>query len=205
MCRTMPTLLLLAIWIAPAVGQTEEPAVVATPGHANACGCKQGNLSTNTYCSPAANPTAFGCSTGTPSQLAAYFNSAPYHPALWESYAGQRAAILDHRFAHFNGCNCLDPKRNLYANPSVICDQSRACESKMHKTKVVNRYKPRMDDRVVTVNPEPAPVVDDAPSLPGSPIAEPPQVPATEVSTVQTLKVDAYKQPFEQGSVIPIP
>jgi len=91
-------------------------AVLASSASAQGDGSQAGG------CAPcgSAQPTMAGCGNGTGSQLAAYMNSFPTHPNLWESYPNQYEQRLDCLYRHVNGCNCLDPKRNLHAHPSVI-------------------------------------------------------------------------------------
>ena len=109
MRRTMHALFVLAVLASSASAQSESPEVVSIGTPTSGCA----------PCSSLQQP-AFGCGNGTGSQLAAYMNSFPTHPNLWGSYPQEYQAKLDHLFRHVNGCNCLDPKRNLHAHPSVI-------------------------------------------------------------------------------------
>ncbi|MFN9435726.1 MAG: hypothetical protein ACK6DC_12410 [Planctomycetota bacterium] len=109
MRRTMHALFALAVLASSASAQSESPEVVSIGIPSSGCA----------PCSSLQQP-AFGCGNGTGSQLAAYMNSFPTHPNLWASYPQEYQAKMDHLFRHVNGCNCLDPKRNLHAHPSVI-------------------------------------------------------------------------------------
>jgi len=113
MRRTMHALFLLAMLVAPAAAQSEAP--VANPD-SQPIAAKTPAAQAAQYPHYEVMPFA----TGTPSQLAAYMNCGPDHPGLWETYPAERAARIAHKYHHLNGCDCLDPKRNLYAHPSVI-------------------------------------------------------------------------------------
>jgi hypothetical protein len=148
MRRMMPALILLATLVAPAAAQTEMPAVssqsISVPMAGSPC---SGGGSCGLV-------PMTGCGNGTGSSLAAYMNCFPNHPDLWASYPAERAARLAHCYKHFNGCDCLDPKRHLHAEPSVICG-SKGCDAPScdgtqtlvnapaAKAPVVNRYKER--------------------------------------------------------------
>lgn len=69
-------------------------------------------------------PLMSGCGNSMGSQLAAYMNTSPTHPNLWSTYSAERSKRLDCLYHHVNDCNCEDPKRNLYAQPSTICSKS---------------------------------------------------------------------------------
>lgn len=150
MRRTMPALLLTAIFVAPAAAQFDSSAVngSAPVAPASSCGCGNG---VGNGPVPVPMPMT-GCGNGTGSQLAAYMNCYPNHPCLWASYPAERAARLNHQFYHFNGCDCLDPKRHLHSHPSVIggcgsgcdvgaCDNAASGGQEVAIASPLNRYK----------------------------------------------------------------
>lgn len=118
MRRMMQSLFVLAIFAPSALAQSGSP-VVSAP-------CTSG---CSNHGSGPIYPSAYGCGNGTGGQLAAYMNSFPTHPNLWDSYPAQYDAKLNCLFQHVDGCNCLDPKRNLHSHPSLICRKGGgACE-----------------------------------------------------------------------------
>jgi len=126
MRRTMQALFVLAIFTAPAMAQSESLVVGSSIPHAAPAACTSG---CSNHGSGPIYPSAYGCGNGTGSQLAAYMNSFPTHPNLWDSYPAQYDARLNCLFKHVDGCNCLDPKRNLHTHPSLVCQKGGSgCE-----------------------------------------------------------------------------
>ncbi len=122
MRRTMPALILLATLVAPAAAQTQSTAAPLSPPTITS----ESVLVPGTHTYADSMPYAFGGGTG--SNLAAYMNCGPNHPDLWASYPAERAARLNHLYAHLNGCDCLDLKRHLHSYPSQIGCGQHACK-----------------------------------------------------------------------------
>jgi|GEM_PF-3762916 len=123
MRRMMQSLLVLALLATSASAQSELTLDAAPAVEAEGCHtCTSNQIP---------QPLISGCGNSVGSQVAAYMNAYPSHPNLWNSYASERSKRLDCLYRHVNGCNCEDPKRNLYAQPSTICSKScGACEEK---------------------------------------------------------------------------
>jgi len=117
MRRMMQSLFALAVMASCASAQSELTLEAGPALEAETC-----NTCTSTL---APQPPMSGCGNGVGSQLAAYMNAFPTHPNLWSTYSAERSKRLDCLYRHVNDCNCEDPKRNLYAQPSTIC--SKGC------------------------------------------------------------------------------
>ncbi|MFO0012001.1 MAG: hypothetical protein ACK553_04595 [Planctomycetota bacterium] len=204
MRRTMHSLFVLAIFATPALAQSD----------AHSSACANGTCPSN--CSETLTPPMAGCGNGTANQLAAYMNSFPTHPNLWGSYAADYNRRMDCLFHHVNGCDCLDPKRNLHSHPSVICSSGKGacgtqvCESTAAKPTIIQRVRSQSEAMLSHLHTDSSGTVQKGPVLKGpwisrplvgQPIAQAAGQPAAQ--PVAQLTVQQVGQPTAQPLVLP--